>query len=43
MSVRTFDGDADRVTEMDGLIAYLQMLGTLANLKDYKATGANLR
>jgi cytochrome c oxidase cbb3-type subunit II len=27
--VRDFDGDPSRVTEMDALIAYLQMLGTL--------------
>ena len=43
VNVRTFDGDADRVTEMDALISYLQMLGTLANLKDYKDEGVNLR
>ena len=43
VSVRNFDGDPDRITEMDALIAYLQMLGTLANLKDYKASGRNLR
>ena len=43
VSVRTFDGDPGRITEMDALIAYLQMLGTLANLKDYKATGPDLR
>ena len=26
--VRDFDGDPSRVTEMDALVAYLQMLGT---------------
>ena len=29
-----FDGDAARVTEMDALIAYLQMLGTLVQFRD---------
>ena len=29
--VRDFDGDPTRVTEMDALIAYLQMLGTLVD------------
>ncbi|SEH11296.1 cytochrome c oxidase cbb3-type subunit 2 [Sphingopyxis sp. YR583] len=30
--VRDFDGDPARVTEMDALIAYLQMLGTLVDV-----------
>jgi cytochrome c oxidase cbb3-type subunit 2 len=34
---RDFDGDPSRVTEMDALIAYLQMLGTLVDFKSYKA------
>ena len=40
--VRDFDGDPSRLTEMDALVAYLQMLGTLVdfNLYDQKA---NLR
>jgi len=29
-----FDGDAARVTEMDALVAYLQMLGTLVNFSE---------
>jgi cytochrome c oxidase cbb3-type subunit 2 len=29
-----FDGDAKRVTEMDALVAYLQMLGTLVDFTD---------
>jgi cytochrome c oxidase cbb3-type subunit 2 len=29
-----FDGDPSRVTEMDALIAYLQMLGTLVEFRD---------
>jgi cytochrome c oxidase cbb3-type subunit 2 len=31
-----FDGDPTRVTEMDAVIAYLQMLGTLVDFKDYR-------
>ena len=31
--VRDFDGDPDRLTEMDALIAYLQMLGTLVDVE----------
>ena len=30
--IRDFDGDPGRVTEMDALLAYLQMLGTLVDL-----------
>lgn len=33
---RDFDGQANFVSEMDALVAYLQVLGTLADLKDYK-------
>jgi cytochrome c oxidase cbb3-type subunit 2 len=29
--VRAFDGDAGRVTEMDALVAYLQILGRLTD------------
>jgi len=32
VQVRDFDGDPDRLTEMDALIAYLQMLGTLVDV-----------
>jgi cytochrome c oxidase cbb3-type subunit 2 len=35
--VRDFDGNPQRLTEMDALIAYLQMLGTLVDFKTYKA------
>jgi cytochrome c oxidase cbb3-type subunit 2 len=31
--VRDFDGDPSRVTEMDALVAYLQMLGTLVDVQ----------
>ncbi|MET0271456.1 MAG: cytochrome-c oxidase, cbb3-type subunit II [Phenylobacterium sp.] len=41
---RDFDGDPSRITEMDALIAYLQMLGTLVDFKTYRAEDpANLR
>lgn len=40
--VSNFDGDTSRVTEMDALVAYLQMLGTLVDFKAYKAD-ENLR
>ena len=40
--VRNFDGDASKLTEMDALVAYLQMLGTLVDLKAY-AADENLR
>ena len=35
--VRDFDGNPDRLTEMDALIAYLQMLGTLVDTNSAKA------
>lgn len=35
--LRNFDGDADKITEMDAMIAYLQMLGTLVDFKEYQA------
>lgn len=34
--VGDFDGDPARVTEMDALVAYLQMLGTLVDFTAYK-------
>ncbi|MCA0432986.1 MAG: cytochrome-c oxidase, cbb3-type subunit II [Proteobacteria bacterium] len=34
--VGNFDGDATRLTEMDALVAYLQMLGTLVDFSAYK-------
>lgn len=33
-AVRTFDGSLDRVTEMDALVAYLQILGKLTDLPE---------
>lgn len=35
--VRDFDGDPTQVTEMDAVIAYLQMLGTTVDFKTYQA------
>ena len=41
--VSDFDGDASEVTELDAMIAYLQMLGTLVDFTKYDAAGPNLR
>lgn len=41
--VRDFDGNPKMVSEMDALIAYLQMLGTLVDFSVYDAAGENLR
>jgi len=35
---RDWDGDPDRLSEMDALIAYLQMLGTLVDFSTYQAS-----
>ncbi len=35
VQVRDFDGEPGRLTEMDALIAYLQMLGTLVDFDSY--------
>jgi cytochrome c oxidase cbb3-type subunit 2 len=41
---RDFDGDPERITEMDALVAYLQVLGTMVDFRTYKATDPeNLR
>ncbi len=36
VNIRDFDGQKNFVSEMDALIAYLQTLGTLADIKDYQ-------
>ncbi len=36
VQVRNFDGDPSRITEMDALVAYLQMLGTLVDFTSYE-------
>jgi len=40
--VEDFDGDPKRITEMDALIAYLQVLGTLVDFSSYDET-SNIR
>jgi len=41
---RDYDGDPSRITELDALIAYLQMLGTLVDFSVYQPTaGDNAR
>ena len=36
---RTFDGDPVKVSELDAVIAYLQMLGTLVDFAKFDAAG----
>lgn len=36
VNVRDFDGQPNFTSEMDALVAYLQVLGTLADIKDYE-------
>ena len=44
VAIRDFDGQPNRVTEMDALIAYLQMLGTGVDFSTYQAEAPeNLR
>jgi len=42
-AVRKFDGKPGDPTELDAVIAYLQMLGTLVDFAKYDAAGPNLR
>jgi len=35
--VRDFDGDPKKISEMDALIAYMQILGTLVDFEEYQA------
>ena len=41
--VANFDGDDSSVTELDAMVAYLQMLGTLVDFASFDASGPNLR
>ena len=41
--IRQFDGDPSNVSELDAVIAYLQMLGTLVDFAKFDAEGPNLR
>ena len=43
VNIRDFDGNPAELTELDALIAYLQMLGTLVDFDSFKADNANLR
>lgn len=44
VNARDFDGDASKVTEMDALVAYLQVLGTMVDFNAYEPQKAdNLR
>ena len=36
VNARDFDGNPEMISEMDALVAYLQMLGTLVNFDAYK-------
>lgn len=38
VKARDFDGDPNFVSELDALIAYMQMLGTLVDFNDYEAS-----
>tara|TARA_R110000868_G_scaffold92734_2_gene257238 strand:+ start:34302 stop:35060 length:759 start_codon:yes stop_codon:yes gene_type:complete len=43
-AMRDFDGDPSRVTELDAMIAYLQVLGTMVDFSTYEAEAdENLR
>jgi cytochrome c oxidase cbb3-type subunit 2 len=37
VAIRSFGGEPDRLTEMDALVAYLQVLGTMVDFRSYKA------
>jgi cytochrome c oxidase cbb3-type subunit 2 len=41
--VRQFDANPDSVSELDAVIAYLQVLGTLVDFAKFDAAGPNLR
>ncbi len=38
-----FDSASDKITELDAMVAYLQMLGTLVDFASFDASGPNLR
>ncbi len=41
--IRSFDGKPGQVSELDAMVAYLQMLGTLVDFAKYDEAGPNLR
>ncbi len=43
IEIRDFDGDPSRITEMDALVAYLQMTGTLVDFSTYEASDLSNR
>jgi cytochrome c oxidase cbb3-type subunit 2 len=44
VAMRKFGGDPDQISEMDAVVAYLQVLGTMVDFKTYQAKSAeNLR
>ncbi len=43
VQIAKFDGKPGEPTEMDALVAYLQMLGTLVDFATFDASGPNLR
>ena len=42
-NIGNFDDNAKQITELDALVAYLQMLGTLVDFTKFDASGPNLR
>lgn len=43
IKVGKFDASTEKITELDAVVAYLQMLGTLVDFASFDATGPNLR
>jgi cytochrome c oxidase cbb3-type subunit 2 len=41
--IRKFDGQPGQISELDAMVAYLQMLGTLVDFAKYDESGPNLR
>jgi cytochrome c oxidase cbb3-type subunit 2 len=41
--VGKFNSQSDKITELDAVVAYLQMLGTLVDFASFDASGPNLR
>ena len=41
--VGQLDGDPNKITELDAVIAYLQVLGTLVDFTKFDNSGPNLR
>jgi len=40
VNMRDFDGNPEMISEMDAMIAYLQMIGTLVDFEEYEAESA---